>query len=216
MLTVSDHHQHDEGTPGPCSHGRTMWTRMRCIAGAGRSPQSLGTWAMTARPSAPICTRAGSPGSADGPNRTASVHVRRLHTLRCHQRPIRSLPTRRIRRARARHGPGPGAATGLDEHPVHTPGSHRSRPPRRPVVSGRLAVTEQARWFPAVRGLAAGWFPRASVAGPGLRLWCDRCWRVAKRREAPISGPVLLGGWVSSPPPCRPWPGDHGPASRPK
>ena len=41
-----------------------MWTRTRCIAGAGRSPRSPGTWAMTARPSAPTCTAAASPGSA--------------------------------------------------------------------------------------------------------------------------------------------------------
>ena len=33
-----------------------MWTRTRCIAGAGRSPRSPGTWDMTARPSAPTCS----------------------------------------------------------------------------------------------------------------------------------------------------------------
>ena len=180
-----------------------MWTRMRCIAGAGRSPQSLGTWAMTARPSAPICTRAGSPGSADGPNRTASVHVHRLHTLRCHQRPIRSLPTRRIRRARARHGPGPGAATGLDEHPVHTPGSHRSRPPRRPVVSGRLAVTEQARWFPAVRGLAAGCRGHQSPV-PGCGGGVTGALEGDEAQGGADLGSRRARGWVSSPPPCRP------------
>ena len=40
-----------------------MWTRMRCIAGAGRSPRSPGTWDMTARPSAPTCPATGSPAS---------------------------------------------------------------------------------------------------------------------------------------------------------
>ena len=38
-----------------------MWTRTRCTAGAGRSPRSPGTWAMTARPSAPTCAATGSP-----------------------------------------------------------------------------------------------------------------------------------------------------------
>ena len=43
-----------------------MWTRTRCIAGAGRSPRSPGTWDMTARPSAPTCPAGGSPASAVG------------------------------------------------------------------------------------------------------------------------------------------------------
>jgi hypothetical protein len=49
-----------------------MWTRTRCIARAGRSPRSPGTWVMTARPSAPTSRATGSPGSAGQPGPTHS------------------------------------------------------------------------------------------------------------------------------------------------
>ena len=96
-----------------------------------------------------------------------------------------------------------GAATGLDEHPVHTPGSHRSRPPRRPVVSGRLAVTEQARWFPAVRGLAAGWHGHQSPV-PGCGGGVTGALEGDEAQGGADLGSRRARGWVSSPPPCRP------------
>jgi hypothetical protein len=49
-----------------------MWTRTRCIAGAGRSPRLPGTWDMTGRPSAPTWPAGGSSGNASPPAATRS------------------------------------------------------------------------------------------------------------------------------------------------